>query len=246
MIAIENLLRLVEVEIVLAHLRPGQFRDRLDIGDDDGIIRARLRDEIEPLQLAFRLFHHFFGRLCGLEFLAQLRHLFFRAGIAFTQFLLDRLHLLAQIGATLRVGELRLHVLLQLLLDLRDLELRRNARLHRVETLLDVVLLEQRLLLGNVDVQIRRQKIGQLLRTLHPEHNRARLFGHVRRQLEQLGGRIAQVAEGGFKFLRCRSGQRIEQFDFRAQEWRRLRNFADRKTAQRLHDDDDAIIRLPQ
>ena len=35
MIAIENFLRLVEIEIVFAQLRPRQFRDRLDVADDN-------------------------------------------------------------------------------------------------------------------------------------------------------------------------------------------------------------------
>ena len=178
--------------------------------------------------------------------LAQLRDLFVRAGFAFAELALDRLHLLAQISPPLRVGKLRLHILLQLLLDLRDLELRRDACLHRVQPLLDVVLLEQRLLLRDIEIQIWRQKIGQLLRILDPEHDRARLFRHVRRQLEQLRGRVAQISESGFKFLRCRSGQRVEQLDFRAQVWRRLRNLADREPPQPLHDDDNAIVRLPQ
>ena len=88
-----------------------------------------------------------------------MRDLFVRAGLAFAELPLDRLDLLAQISAALRIGELRLHILLQLLLNLRDLELRRNARLHRAQTLLDVILLEDRLLLRDIDIQIRREKI---------------------------------------------------------------------------------------
>ncbi len=246
MIAIENLLRLVEIEIVVAHFRPGQLRDRFDIGDDDRIIRARRRNEIEPLQFPLRLFHHLFRRLRVLQLFAQLRHLLFRAGIAFAQFLLDGLYLLAQVGPALRVGELRLHILLQLLLDLRDLELRRDARLHAANSFLEVVFLEQRLFLRDIDVQIRRQEIGQLFGILHPEDDRARLLGHVRGQLEQLRRRITQVAKSGFEFLRRRRGLQGKELDFRAQERIRLQDFADRKTPQRLHDDDDAIIRLAQ
>src|SRR6266480_1451608 len=49
MIAIENLLGFVEVEIVLAQFRPGQLCDRLDITDNHRILGAGWRDNIEPL-----------------------------------------------------------------------------------------------------------------------------------------------------------------------------------------------------
>ena len=35
MIAVENLLRFVEIEIVIAQLRPRQLHDRLDVANDN-------------------------------------------------------------------------------------------------------------------------------------------------------------------------------------------------------------------
>src|SRR6266446_3811804 len=49
MIAIEDLLRLIEIEVVFAEFRPGQIGDRLDIADDHGILRAGRGNKIEPL-----------------------------------------------------------------------------------------------------------------------------------------------------------------------------------------------------
>src|SRR6266446_5341148 len=49
MIAVENLLRLIEIEVVFAEFRPGQIGDRLDIADDHGILRAGRGNKIEPL-----------------------------------------------------------------------------------------------------------------------------------------------------------------------------------------------------
>ncbi len=63
MVAIENLLRLIEIEIVLAQFVPRQIGDDLDVTDDDGKLRAGRRNEIEPLQFALRLLHHFRRRL---------------------------------------------------------------------------------------------------------------------------------------------------------------------------------------
>ena len=101
------------------------------------------RNNVEPLQLAFGLRHHFHRRLRFLQPRAQLRDLLVRAGVAFAELALNRLHLSAEVGLALRVAELRLHILLQALLDLRDLELRGDARLHRAHALHDIEFLEQ-------------------------------------------------------------------------------------------------------
>ena len=106
MIAIENLLRLVEIEVVFTQFRPRQLRDRLHIADDDGIFRARRRDDIEPLQFAIGRRENFRRRLRFVETGAQLRDLFVRAGIAFAELALNRLQLAAQVGLALRVAEL--------------------------------------------------------------------------------------------------------------------------------------------
>ena len=89
-IAIENLLRLLEIEIVIAQFRPRQIGDGFDIANDDGIFRARRRDEIKPLQFAISLGQHIGGRLGFFQSLAQLCYLLVGAGVTFTQLLLDR------------------------------------------------------------------------------------------------------------------------------------------------------------
>src|SRR5438067_4571579 len=101
MISIEDLLRLIQIEIVLAQLRPRQFRDRFDITDDDGIFRTGRRDNIKAPQFPISLGEHFGGRFCLLESLPQSLDLIDRSGL-FAEFTLDRFHLLAQISAPLR------------------------------------------------------------------------------------------------------------------------------------------------
>ena len=106
MIAIEDLLGLIEIDVVLAQFRPGKFSDRFDVTDDDGILRAGRRNKIEPLQFPLGLRQHIGRRFRFLEPRSQLRDLLIGAGIAFAEFLLDRLQLRAQISLALRIGEL--------------------------------------------------------------------------------------------------------------------------------------------
>ncbi len=161
-IAIENLLGLIEVEIVLAQFRPRQIRDNLDVTDDDGEFRTRRGNKVEPLQFAVGLRHDLGGRFRLLEAFAQLLYLLFAATLSFAQLMLDRSDLRTQVSAALRIRELRRHILLQLLLDLRDLELRGNLLLDRVDPLFNVDFLKERLFLGNIDIQIWREEIGEL------------------------------------------------------------------------------------
>ena len=81
MIAIEDLLGLIEIEVVLAEFVPRQIGDDLDVTDDDRKFRTSRRNEIEPLQFALGLFHHFLWRLRFFEALAQLLGLFFAASL---------------------------------------------------------------------------------------------------------------------------------------------------------------------
>ena len=131
MVAIEDLLRLIEIDVVFGYFRPGKFRNRFDIGNDDRILRTGRRNEIEPFQFALSLRQNVSRRFRLFEPRAQLGDLLIGAGLAFTQFLLDGLELLAQIGFALRIGKVRRHIFLQLLLDLRYLELRGDMDLHR-------------------------------------------------------------------------------------------------------------------
>ena len=76
--------------------------------------------------------------------------------VAFAELLLNRLQLRTQISLPLRIGKLGLHIFLQFLLDLRDLELRGDMSLSRAHPFFHIELFQQRLLLGDIDVQVRR------------------------------------------------------------------------------------------
>ena len=146
----------------------------------------------------------------------------------------------------MRVGKLRRNVLLQFLLDLRDLQLRGNVSLHRTQTFLHVEFLQDGLLLGKIDIEIRREKIDQLLRGLDAANDRARSFRRFRSQIEQARGGIAQIPELGFELLGLRRRNGIEQLHLGPHIWIGRNNFAQRKPAQPLHEHDDVVVRLPQ
>jgi len=63
--------------------------------------------------------------------------------------------------------------------------------LHDTDPLLDVRFFENRLLLRNIDVQVRRQKICELFRSGDVQNHQARLLRRFWRQLEQSCSRIA-------------------------------------------------------
>src|SRR5262249_16132378 len=122
-IAIENLLCLIEIEVILAKFVPRQIGNDLDVTDDHGKLGACWRNEIESLQFALGLLHHGFRRIRFLQSRPQLLRLFLAATLGLTQLVLDRLELRTQICATLCVGKLRSDIFLQSLLDLCNLEL---------------------------------------------------------------------------------------------------------------------------
>ena len=155
-IAIQDLLRLIEVEIVLAQFVPWQIGNNLYVTHDHRKLGTCRRNEIQPLQFALRLFHHCFRRIGFLQANAQLLCLFFAAAFGLTQLVLDRFKLRTQISAPLRIGELRRNIFLQSLLDLRDLKLRRNVFLYRTHPFFDVEFFEQRLLLRDLYIEVRR------------------------------------------------------------------------------------------
>ena len=243
-IAIQDLLRLLEIEVVLAQVIPRKICDDLDVTDDDGELRAGRRNKIEPLQFALGLLHHCLGRLGFFEPFAQLLRLFFAAALGLAQFALDRLELRPQISAPLRIGKLRVHIFLQSLLNLGDLQLRRDLLLHNANALFHIKLLENRLFLGNIDVQVRPQKIRELLRVIDIEDHQTRLLRRVRSQLKQSRSRITQVPECCLPFLGFRRLNGLGQIDFGAEKRRSCNNFAKRKPAQSLRDDKHMVVRL--
>src|SRR5882724_9585691 len=81
MIAIEDLLGLIEIKVVFAQFVPWKIGNDLDVTNNHREFRTGGRNEIEPLQFALGLFHHRFWRVSFFEPFAQLLRLFFAASL---------------------------------------------------------------------------------------------------------------------------------------------------------------------
>ena len=137
----------------------------------------------------------FLGHPGGLDLLLQLLDLVGPVVLA-AELLVDRLDLLVEVVLLLGL----LHLLLDLVVDpavdvdLVDLDLQQVLEL--LETLVGGLGLEQRLLLGGRDGQVRRQRVGEALGVVDLQRRGEALEGQVVRQLRVLleeGEHLAHV-----------------------------------------------------
>ena len=114
MVLLQHALGVLDVEIVLRLLRPGQIGDPLQVGAGDGVLGAGGGDALEPVQLLVGNLLHLRRKPDLLQALAQLVELLLLLA-QLTQLLLDRLELLAKVVLALGLG----HLALDLRVDLR-------------------------------------------------------------------------------------------------------------------------------
>src|SRR5207248_6364243 len=104
MVAIEDLLGLIEIEVVFAQLVPRKIGNDLDVTHNHREFRTGGWNEIEPLQFALALFHNRFWRVSFFESVSQLLRLFFATGLGPASFPFDGLNLRVQISRPLCIG----------------------------------------------------------------------------------------------------------------------------------------------
>ena len=138
-------------------------RDRqqpVEIVSHDGGLGRHRRHLPELLHLAERLLARLLGELDRLDALLELGH--FVLALFVAELLLDRLHLLVEVVLALRLLHLALDARADALLDLQD----RNLALHQGEALLEALgdraHLEDGLLVGELDRQMRGDRVGEL------------------------------------------------------------------------------------
>ena len=175
-----------EVEVVLRLLVPGQAEDPLDIGADDAVLGRCRRELLEPGQLTVDSLTGLFGELDLVRAVAELLDLGL-LGIGLAELLLDRLQLLAQEVLALRGLHLGDDLVLDLRPELGDLELAVEDHEHRAESLLDVLLLEQLLLLLGLQAQRRRDEVTEGARVVDVRGGKRQLLGEVRDEPDQAG-----------------------------------------------------------
>ena len=194
MVFVEYLSGLVQVELFLARTPPRQFENVLDVGANDVVIGRRLRQLLHPLEFAVGLFPDIVGQVGLFETFAKLFSLGLFAGLVVAEFLLDRLHLLAEDVVALRFVHLVLCLRGDLRTDLHDLDLAGKRRVGQRQKAVDGARLEHLLFGLGPEVEDRREKVRQLHRVFLRHHGHADLGRYVRQQSESLLDHALDVA----------------------------------------------------
>ena len=156
---------------------------------------------------------------------------------------LDRLQLLAQVVLPLRVGHLLLRLRLDLALHLEQRDLAREGVGDRLQLLEQVVLFEQRLLVGRLHVDERREHVGEPQRIVDVHDDRAQLLGEARGQRQRLLDQILDAADVRLDFDRPLERLRHRR-DLRAHRRAGARDDVGADARDALDDDVDAAAGL--
>ena len=149
-IGVEDALGLQQIDDFLGPLAPRQRDQPVDVGARHGVLGRGHRHLRQTIELAQRFFLDRLGHAGRLDLLGELFD-FLGLVVAFAEFLLDRLHLLAQEVLALVLADLRLHLRLNLRSELEDLELLDQDAIQVVQPRADVERLEHFLLDGGAD-----------------------------------------------------------------------------------------------
>ena len=155
MIRVENLLGLRDIDFDTRRLLPGQYRQPLDVVAREPIISGHRRHASQAPKFFQRLFLHIVGHAGGFDLLPQLFGIA-RGLVLLTQFLLDGLHLLAQIILALRLLNAVLHFALDLVAKLLNLQLLREVLVDLLQADVDVGRLQHVLLVAGRERRQRR------------------------------------------------------------------------------------------
>ena len=122
MVLLEDLVRRLEVEVVLRGLAPREFGQPFDVGPGHGRLGRIGVHALEPPELLLGLLCGLFRQLGLLDLLAELAHVL-GAVVGLAELALDRLELLPQEVLALGLVDLAAHVGLDLLLHGQELDL---------------------------------------------------------------------------------------------------------------------------
>src|SRR6202040_988403 len=160
MVVVENLLGVDEILVDLRLLIPRDRQQPIEVVAHDGAFRGRRRYVPELLELVRRLFARLLREVCLLDLVLDLGELV--GAFLVTDLFLDRLHLLVEKKLALALPDLLLNAGADALLDLEH----RDFTLHQAEHLLqprgDRRSLQDRLPVGNLEGQVRGDRVGEL------------------------------------------------------------------------------------
>ncbi len=160
MVVVEDGLREAEILLDLRLLVPRDRQQPVEIVAHDGRFRRHRRHLAELLELVGRLVARFLRQLGLLDLVLELGELVLAFLVA--ELLLDRLHLFVEVVFALRLLHLPLDAGPDALLHLQNGDLALHQAQHLLQALGDGGGLEDRLLVGDLDRQVRRHGIGEL------------------------------------------------------------------------------------
>ena len=159
-IRVEGLLGLPEVLLDLRLLVPRDRQQPVEVVAHDRRLGGHRRHLAELLELMVRLVARFLRELGLLDLVLELGELVLAVLVA--QLLLDRLHLLVEVVLALGLLHLALDARADALLDLQHGDFTLHQGEHLLEPFGDRRRLQDLLLLGNLDREMRRDRVGEL------------------------------------------------------------------------------------
>ncbi len=206
-IRVENFLGLRNLDFLTRSLCPRQHGKPFNVVARERIVGGHRRHARQPAQFLQRFFLHFIGHARFFDFLLQI----FDVALAFvllTQFLLDRLHLLAQVILALRLLHAILHFALNLVAQLLDFEFLGQVLVDFFQPHVNIERLQRVLLVGR---RQRRQRRGD---EVHQAAGLVNVHGHGRKF-------IRQRRRTGDDLLEQRQHVALQSFDLRSRNRRR-------------------------
>ncbi len=242
MVGVEDLLRLLDVDLAGGVLGPRQNGEPLDVVAREGVVRrggihaAEAAELLERVLLdllrhagRFDLFFELLDVLLGLVGVAEL--------------LLDGLHLLAEVVVTLRLLDGVLHLALNLVAKLLDLDLLGEMAVQLFEPRLDVGSLEQFLPLGRCEErQAGGDEVGEPRRFLDIDGDGLQVVRQGRRRGDDLAELADDIALQGLELGRIRRDDLMNGFELGREERLHLRKIRQFDALGALGEDEEALV----
>src|SRR5688572_5288236 len=232
-ILVQHLAGLDWIDPIFGRRGPRHIEQPVDVGPEHLILRRRRRHALETFDFAKCDGGDRLGQVRVLDALAQLLEL---VAFAFAQLLLDRLHLLAQVVLTLRVGHLLLRLRFDLAFELEQRDFALQSGGDRLQLLEHVVLFEKRLLVDRLHVDQRREHVGEPDGIFDVHDDVAQFLGHARRDRQRLLDQLLDPPDVRLDLNRLLAGVGHRR-DLRAQRVAGTREDVGAHARQSLDDD---------